>query len=95
MFRGLFLSLAVFAMLAIAGASTAQARGCNRGGGYYGGHGGGYAPVYRSSRYHGGGHAYNRGPSVYHRGHYGGGYPAYYGGYGGGYRSGVSLSFGF
>jgi hypothetical protein len=101
MFRGLFLSLAVLAMLAVAGTSTAQARGCHRGGGYYGGYGGvyrgGYAPVYRSSHYHGGGHGYHRGHSVYRGGHYGG-YPAYYGGYGGyrgGYRSGVSLSFGF
>jgi hypothetical protein len=97
MFRSLFLSFAVVAMLAVAGTSTAEARGCYRGG-YSGGYGGGYAPSYRSARYYGGSPSYRRGPSVYRSSHYGG-YPTNYGGhhghYHGGYRSGISLSFGF
>jgi hypothetical protein len=96
MFRTLFLSFAVVAMLAFADTSTAEARGCYRGGGgYSGGYHGGYYPSHRRASYYGGRPSYYRGPSVYRRSYYGGGYPAYHGGYHGGYRSGVSLSFGF
>jgi len=105
MLRQFFLGLAVLAVIAFAGATSAEA-GC-RGGGYYGGghtgggfygggfYGGGYrAPVSRRVHYYGAPAIYY-GPSAYHRsyygGGYGGGYPAYYGGR----RSGVSVSFGF
>ncbi|MCA9231151.1 MAG: hypothetical protein KDA57_10890 [Planctomycetales bacterium] len=85
MYRRLFLSLVVLALVSFAGASDAQARGCYRGG--YGHYHGVRTSYYHSApRYYG--HSYY-GPGTYYRG-----YPSYYGprGY---YGSGVYFSIGF
>ncbi|MGD9635360.1 MAG: hypothetical protein AB7G28_03260 [Pirellulales bacterium] len=100
MFRRVLLAISFVAALGVAGfvaTDSAEAHGCRRGyggyggyyGAYYGGYGGYYPGVYRASYY----------PPIYY------GAPVYYGGYdgyGGGchhghcnYPGGVSLSIGF
>ncbi len=88
MIRRVLLAISLVATLGVTGfgmASTAEARGCHRGGygggysAYYGNYGGYYPNVYRASYY----------PPAY----YG---PAYYGGYGGCRdRGGLYFSIGF
>ena len=93
MFRRAMLGVVVLAMVAFAGASSADAWTCRGRSGFYGGgfYGGGYrAPVYRSARYYGGPSYYYGHPGVYRRAYYGAG-PALYAAP----RSGVAFSIGF
>lgn len=95
MLRKLLLAAVAGVVVMAAGAATAEAGRCYRGGYGYGGgyYYGGYGP--RVSHYYGGRSAYY--PAPYRHSYYRGGYgygPGY--GYGYGYpRSGVSFSIGF